>query len=65
MYYTCLFIYLFIIFPKFSKNKDEKKVRHISIQFYSKFPYQSEKNYFYENITKNYLYSEIKFNYHY
>ena len=60
MYYTCIFIYLFIIFPKFSKNKDEKKVMYISIQFYSKFPYQSEKNYFYENITKNYLYSEIK-----
>ena len=60
MYFVCIFIYIFIILPKFSKNKDEKEVKYISIQIYSKFPYETEKIYFYENITKNYLYSEIK-----
>ena len=56
----CIFIYVIIILSDISKSKNEKEVKYISIKFYSKYPYESEKNYFHENIIKNYLYSKIK-----
>ena len=57
----CIFLYIIILLScKWSIEKNEKEVKYLSIKFYSKYPYKSEKNYFHENITNNYLYSEIK-----
>ena len=60
MNFVFLFKFIILLYFEFSKCKNEKEVEYISIEFYSKFPYENEKNYFYENITKNYLFSKIK-----
>ena len=58
-----IYIYFLLITLTFftnSKSNDEKENKYIAIEFYSKNHFDTDKKYFYENITKNYLYSKIK-----
>ena len=57
----CIYFLLIILtFFTNSKGNNEKEKKYISLEFYSKYSFESEKKYFHENITKNYLYSKIK-----
>ena len=60
MFNIFLLIFIIILLLEISKGKNEEELKYISIDFYSKFPYETEKNYFHENIIKNYLFSKIK-----
>lgn len=53
-------IYIIILsLNNLSKENHEKDFKYISIEFYSKYPAENNKNYFHENITKNYLFSKV------
>ena len=52
MYNIFFLIFIIILLLEFSKCKNEEELKYISIDFYSKFPYETEKNYFHENIIK-------------
>ena len=53
--FVSLFIVLLIINNSFCNEE-----KYIITDFYSRYPYQNEKDYFYSNYTSNYLYTKIK-----
>ena len=61
MNYITILLFLVKISSIFNESKNEKDIKYISFEFYSKFPIEKGKNYFNENITKNYLFSKVKF----